>query len=856
MLNRTANLQAQRAQETGRLNAQFSDNSFFEEQMSRSSSTRPSTRKEHGLAPVAHLMKSDTETSQDILDQINGNRPVDTSSYYPPPVSPKLLDPLGWTSSEIPSQLSDQSNQHTMQSRERYAQSNEHSRSEEDDILGDLGKPVELLAQMRKGSPPREEFYTKSQDLLSSSSHESSDDEDIRRAKAESLEFASNGAIIGTFDPPAALVQQLVDMGYSAAQARAALVQTENGSDLGAAIDLLLSSDTVGYAASRKSSRAASTTTSNRLKSSERRIKNAEGDWVDSTYDLASKTLASANSWLSNKSALARRKLAEFNAENAVETHASRFDERPKWMKDAERYERKDKGKSKARDEVEEHIREEGLPMHPSERRRLEMNGVLPTSPRRGSVDSEKSAKSLSGSILSIPESLRTIGTTITGGFPHGVNSSNTARTSITPAESRKFKANDDEAATFVSSRRRRPAAGSLKDVVGPAAIARPTGTVPNQLQEHEEDLFGSSSVSPRKDKGKGKSNDVVRAEDDIFAVAKAQPDMRPRQVDIFSSNTAGKQTESSSSQQRRRKNQRTRQIPYLDPTMLAKSSQQRMRGSEFFKKGDFAQALSCYESSLLDIPTIHPIRVLSLTNKAITQIHLGAPKPAIETCDEALQIIGEEKGQGEVVEDAGKQTQMSSLWAKAMSRKASALEMQERNSDALEIWQELVRSGLGGPSAIQSRQHCENMLAPKVAKSAPVKSGTASSKPSQASQAAVRKLREDDARTAQAEAQKDSLYGTVNDRITAWSNGKESNLRALLSSLDQVLWPTSGWKKVGLGDLVINSKVKVIYMKALAKVHPDKISREASVEEKMIAAGVFAKLNGAWDSFKTQNNM
>jgi hypothetical protein len=52
---------------------------------------------------------------------------------------------------------------------------------------------------------------------------------------------------------------------------------------------------------------------------------------------------------------------------------------------------------------------------------------------------------------------------------------------------------------------------------------------------------------------------------------------------------------------------------------------------------------------------------------------------------------------------------------------------------------------------------------------------------------------------------------------------GKD-NLRALPGDLDQGLWKSSGWKKVGMHELAINSKVKLVYMKAIARVHPDKV--------------------------------
>lgn len=820
-----------------------------------------------------------TETSEELLAQINGHAPVDKSSFYPPPASPTRMPepkqpfttqsyassgqelPLSSAQDEMLDFFGFDSNQKQTNGHQSPI-SGDHDAN---DILGDLGRPITTQASPYskvEGKPipypsaqSRKEFI---QSSSSSSSDDSSDDDELRQAKAESLRaHHPQQSQKGTEDDPRApFVAQIMDMGYTARQAQAALAQTDTGLDVAAAIELLLMLDS-GIA--RDEMARNRTPPVQRAQGRPGQVQDESGDWVDTTYDLASKTLASANNWFSNKSALARRKLAEFNANTAAETHASRFDERPKWMRDAERYERKDKGKGKASEEADDGLREEGLPMHPSERKRLEENGVLPKASRRGSVDSARSAKSLTGSIKSIPESLRSIGATVTGQQQAAV-----AVGSATATDPRRFKANDDDSATYVSSRRRRPeskvdpsTSGASSGLAYTAASSSSKGKTKaaEHIDEEEEDLFGTATASSYK--GKGKAQDLhANAEYD-----KGKVSMDEEEVDLFSAPKAVRKQPPAMTADARpkslptRKARALRQLPYLDTTVLATSSQHRMRGTEAFKRGDFSKALTCYQSSLTSIPDSHTIRILSLTNLAITQIQLGAPKPATESCDEALKLIGTDNGTGEAIDDAGRMIPMTSLWSKAMTRKATALEMQERSEDALRVWQELVESGLGGPQAIEARQRCQKLLLPKV-KTAPRKVAAVVSGPSQASRAAVQKLRDDDKRVASDEAQKDALYAVVNDRITTWSTGKEQNLRALLGSLDQVLWAASGWKKVTLADLVVDAKVKVIYMKALAKVHPDKISRDASIEEKMIAAGVFSKLNGAWDSFKSQNNM
>jgi hypothetical protein len=175
----------------------------------------------------------------------------------------------------------------------------------------------------------------------------------------------------------------------------------------------------------------------------------------------------------------------------------------------------------------------------------------------------------------------------------------------------------------------------------------------------------------------------------------------------------------------------------------------------------------------------------------------------------------------------------MRDLYGKALSRKAEALEQMEKWADAGTVWQLCVEAGLGGATAAAGRQRCQKALAPK---SAPV-SRPASTRPApapvrpkpsgtpQKSFEAVERLRAAHQAAEREGDEKIALTDKVDARIAAWRDGKRDNLRALLGSLDNVLWEGSGWKKVGLHELVVANKVKIIYMKAIAKTHPDKVS-------------------------------
>ncbi|KAM7521145.1 hypothetical protein LguiB_020107 [Lonicera macranthoides] len=103
-------------------------------------------------------------------------------------------------------------------------------------------------------------------------------------------------------------------------------------------------------------------------------------------------------------------------------------------------------------------------------------------------------------------------------------------------------------------------------------------------------------------------------------------------------------------------------------------------------------------------------------------------------------------------------------------------------------------------------------------------------------------------------QAEKNRLSESLNADIKRWSSGKEGNLRALLSTLQYILGPGSGWQPVSLTDIVTNTAVKKAYRKATLYVHPDKLQqRGASIQQKYICEKVFDLLKAAWNKFNSE---
>ncbi|KAF0034175.1 hypothetical protein F2P81_014241 [Scophthalmus maximus] len=89
--------------------------------------------------------------------------------------------------------------------------------------------------------------------------------------------------------------------------------------------------------------------------------------------------------------------------------------------------------------------------------------------------------------------------------------------------------------------------------------------------------------------------------------------------------------------------------------------------------------------------------------------------------------------------------------------------------------------------------------------------------------------------------------------QILDWIEGKERNIRALLSTLHTVLWEgETRWRPVGMADLVTPDQVKKYYRKAVLIVHPDKATGQPYEH---YAKMIFMELNDAWSEFENQGS-
>ncbi|KAK4346861.1 hypothetical protein RND71_033200 [Anisodus tanguticus] len=124
-------------------------------------------------------------------------------------------------------------------------------------------------------------------------------------------------------------------------------------------------------------------------------------------------------------------------------------------------------------------------------------------------------------------------------------------------------------------------------------------------------------------------------------------------------------------------------------------------------------------------------------------------------------------------------------------------------------------------------------------------------------SERAAKALAEKNMRDLQAQreqVERNKLSDTLDAEVKRWSSGKEGNLRALLSTLQYILGPNSGWQPIPLTEVITSAAVKKAYRKATLCVHPDKLQqRGASIHHKYKCEKVFDLLKEAWNRFNSE---
>ncbi|KAI7870438.1 DnaJ domain-containing protein [Spinellus fusiger] len=283
--------------------------------------------------------------------------------------------------------------------------------------------------------------------------------------------------------------------------------------------------------------------------------------------------------------------------------------------------------------------------------------------------------------------------------------------------------------------------------------------------------------------------------------------------------------------------------------------------GNKCFQHGQFQQAESFYTRALESLPIHHDYRILLSNNRAAARLKTGHYEGSLSDCNVAIEMA-ERKGEGHCLSHQ-KQVSWQEQVVKALLRKTEALEALHKYTEAIQVYETIVAyQGHSTARIQQGMAQCQAALSahtnatttstdfPNIDYSifeditaAPVSQGVAA-------------MREREAKNAADGFERLVKADQVEAQLAAWKTSRQNNLQALLATLDTVVWPDLGWQKVGLADLMEAKQCKLYYRKAIAKVHPDKLSVQASVEQRMLAHGIFTTLNEAWDSYKNQPSL
>lgn len=315
----------------------------------------------------------------------------------------------------------------------------------------------------------------------------------------------------------------------------------------------------------------------------------------------------------------------------------------------------------------------------------------------------------------------------------------------------------------------------------------------------------------------------------------------------------------------------RIRSLPSEDDRAVARATEHKDRGNAHFYRGAYAEAEAEYTKALDALPPTSLWCVPLLNNRANVRLKNGDSDGTLSDCTASIELIvlptmqdGMYRPSQDALPASHASLTLREAYAKSVSQRARAYEANEKWALAKQDWERLAQyervEGSGVKSgeahrraACEGLTRCARILQPSPPKSSSTPTGSAASAAAAAaSDAGVNRVRALRKAQDDEEAERLSLKDSVDARLAAWTRGRETNIRALLASIDDpkygLIWDELCWSKINLHNLLTDAQVKRAYTKAIARLHPDKLSRSnTTIEQRMLAAGMFHTLNDAF---------
>ncbi len=273
--------------------------------------------------------------------------------------------------------------------------------------------------------------------------------------------------------------------------------------------------------------------------------------------------------------------------------------------------------------------------------------------------------------------------------------------------------------------------------------------------------------------------------------------------------------------------------------SLISTSQSHKNLGAEKFKLGQYGEAESAYTKAIECLPSGHLLLVPLYNNRALVRLKTGDYNGAVGDAGIVIELVSESTWRDEQARvktsEEGAGVDLGDGLVKAWRRRAEALEGREKWDDARKDWEKVAGANWAASNmrgeGVRGAGRCRKMVVaqkqetsgappPRAVKPRPAPARPPPRRgPTPPSQALSNLKKANDAAEAE-DNEKYELKDVVDGKLLAWKGGKETNIRALIASLDTVLWPELGLQKTSIAELVMPAQVKIRYTKAIAKLH------------------------------------
>ncbi|KAJ9475594.1 Auxilin-like clathrin uncoating factor SWA2 [Pseudozyma hubeiensis] len=748
-----------------------------------------------------------------------------------------------------------------------------HASNDQDDILGALAMPVAPKQSLSAADPRIASLSTSAATSSAGSSR-------VPSPASGSRPTATYSIPSRTGSPPPHILGQIVEMGFSLQQAKQALARTDTGVNVEAALELLVGNSGASRHVHDDDERLARKLQANEQRQAQSGFRDSDDEQDDYELERQRRRSQRERQQSNNDGRAPRRPQADRGASSNLDSEAA-----ADWQQQADQFyaQASEIGSSvltkasafwsSAKAQAQKALDERNRAAAAADRSNTpsDAGSERHRARRWGASSAASKNKEWSGKPKwMIDAELAEADQAGAGSNDAASRDEGLERSNDQPAHMGAFKDsdNEDDAAAPEPPTRatRRPAA--------PVASAAPTASVASAaaaMSSAASSLWGSTKTQDT-----DQSPPSLRARSSAAATASAS------KTGYVSPNRRAPPSRSAAPSPIPPKAPlKRRPIPSDASHSISSANRNKQEGNEHFKRGAYADAETSYTrgiSALESSSSTESVRLVPLlSNRANVRLKNGDATGTIADCDQLLSIVlslfggSQRDASGRIAvyrasQEAGLPAELAEVnlretYGKALVRRAQALETKERWKLAKADWEVLLEyekaEGSGVKTAASNMRfareglfRCGKMLGEKVVGSAvstaPIKKSTPTAGGGE--KASIAFATQQAAQAAE-ESARFALKDSVDAKIEAWKKGKETNLRALLTSLDTIVWEGLGWKPIGLNQVLDEGGLKKNYTKAIARLHPDKVKRGATVEQQMIAGAAFHALNEAWNA-------